>query len=191
MKRTLRLTATVLLGGCLFAGALALQYGNQIKVESRDGRYHSVRVNTGNDVRIVRRLSGAGCVLGRSWGYDSNRIWVDDGCRAIFEVGRDRYGRDDNWNRGRRDNDWNRGRRKDDNWNRGRYDDDRYWGGYQRLRLESTNGRRVTRRIENSGVNLLRQLSSTPCREGRTWGYNRDSIWVEDGCRAEFEVRVR
>jgi hypothetical protein len=26
--------------------------------------------------------------------------------------------------------------------------------------------------------------------EGRTWGFDGNGIWVEDGCRAEFQVDV-
>ncbi|MCF7220223.1 DUF3011 domain-containing protein [Marilutibacter chinensis] len=36
------------------------------------------------------------------------------------------------------------------------------------------------------GVRLVRQLSSTACIEGRNWGYDRNSVWVSQGCRAEF-----
>ena len=38
------------------------------------------------------------------------------------------------------------------------------------------------------GVQLLRQLSESDCREGQTWGYDRQGIWVSRGCRAEFET---
>ncbi len=37
-------------------------------------------------------------------------------------------------------------------------------------------------------VRLSRQLSSTDCIEGRTWGYDRHGIWVDRGCRAEFSI---
>lgn len=37
-------------------------------------------------------------------------------------------------------------------------------------------------------VRLTRQLSSTYCEEGRTWGYDRNGVWVDKGCRAEFSV---
>ena len=39
------------------------------------------------------------------------------------------------------------------------------------------------------GVQLNRQLSRTPCTEGYTWGYDRNAIWVDRGCRAEFLVQ--
>jgi hypothetical protein len=42
-----------------------------------------------------------------------------------------------------------------------------------------------------SSVRLARQLSGTPCIEGRNWGTgpDRDSIWVSGGCRAVFDVQ--
>jgi hypothetical protein len=40
------------------------------------------------------------------------------------------------------------------------------------------------------GVRLLKQNSGSPCEEGRTWGYERGEIWVDRGCRADFEVRL-
>jgi hypothetical protein len=40
------------------------------------------------------------------------------------------------------------------------------------------------------GVRLLKQISGSPCEEGRTWGYERGGIWVDRGCRADFEVRL-
>jgi hypothetical protein len=43
-------------------------------------------------------------------------------------------------------------------------------------------------RIERASV--ARRLSSAPCEEGRSWGYANNYIWVNYGCRAEFDVRV-
>lgn len=39
-----------------------------------------------------------------------------------------------------------------------------------------------------SEVRVARQLSSSPCIQGRTWDSSDDSIWVSRGCRAVFEV---
>ncbi|MEK1886419.1 MAG: DUF3011 domain-containing protein [Phyllobacterium sp.] len=33
---------------------------------------------------------------------------------------------------------------------------------------------------------IVRQLSSTPCVAGDTWGYARGVIWVDKGCAAAF-----
>lgn len=37
-----------------------------------------------------------------------------------------------------------------------------------------------------NGVQLVRQVSGSPCRQGETWGFDRRGIWVDHGCRAEF-----
>lgn len=42
---------------------------------------------------------------------------------------------------------------------------------------------------EGGAVKVFRQLSRAACVEGRSWGVDKNGIWVEDGCRAEFEVR--
>lgn len=38
------------------------------------------------------------------------------------------------------------------------------------------------------GVLIVRQRSEADCIYGRTWGYDRQGIWVDRGCRADFEV---
>jgi hypothetical protein len=43
-------------------------------------------VNTLDGVFIIRQRSEADCVFNRTWGYDRDRIWVDRGCRADFEI---------------------------------------------------------------------------------------------------------
>ena len=40
-------------------------------------------------------------------------------------------------------------------------------------------------------VRLVRQLSVTSCEEGENWGYTRNTVWVDHGCRADFEVTFR
>jgi hypothetical protein len=35
-------------------------------------------------------------------------------------------------------------------------------------------------------VELLRQFSSASCVQGRSWGYDRSSVWVDNGCQARF-----
>ena len=42
-----------------------------------------------------------------------------------------------------------------------------------------------------SDVRLVRQISKTPCREGRNWGWNRAGIWVNEGCEGVFRVQRR
>ena len=40
-----------------------------------------------------------------------------------------------------------------------------------------------------ANVRLVRQRSKSPCIQGRTWGVAWNGIWVDRGCRADFEVR--
>ena len=36
---------------------------------------------------------------------------------------------------------------------------------------------------------LIQQLSSVSCREGSSWGYQGNQVWVDRGCRARFAAR--
>ena len=42
--------------------------------------------------------------------------------------------------------------------------------------------------FQASRIDMRRQLSSTRCEQGYNWGWQRDGVWVERGCRAEFIV---
>jgi hypothetical protein len=145
----------------------------QLYCASDDGRRNYCNADTRNGVRLVRQRSGSSCVQGRTWGYDRRGIWVDRGCRADFELGDRGSGRDRDRDRDR-DNDRGRDR-----------------GGYtQTFYCESGDGRRHWCSEGISGqVRLIRQRSDSPCIQGRTWGRDRSGVWVDRGCRADFEVR--
>ncbi len=70
-------------------------------------------------------------------------------------------------------------------------------GGYGppasgRFTCESSNGaHRVCDSGSRGDVRLVRQLSRSACIEGRSWGRERGRVWVDRGCRAEFEVVAR
>ena len=53
---------------------------------------------------------------------------------------------------------------------------------------ESQGGRRTCAADTRFGVHISRQLSKHGCMEGKDWGYTRNGIWVDRGCRAEFIV---
>ena len=59
-----------------------------ITCSSNDGKRNYCNVNTNGGVRMVNQRSGSPCIQGQTWGYNSNSIWVDRGCRADFAVGR-------------------------------------------------------------------------------------------------------
>jgi hypothetical protein len=65
-------------------------------------------------------------------------------------------------------------------------------GADQRIRCESEDYAYQECPIGKHGyVRLNRQLSDASCKQGRTWDYDRRSIWVDDGCAAEFLVERR
>lgn len=85
-------------------------------------------------------------------------------------------------------NNWNNGNNNNNNWNKG---SNNGWNGAT-IRCESRNNRRETCRADTrGGVRLVRQLSSQQCREGRTWGTRSNEIWVDNGCRGDFQLRYR
>jgi hypothetical protein len=49
---------------------------------------HRCEADTQYGVRLTRQISRTNCVLNRTWGYDSRGVWVRDGCRAEFTLGR-------------------------------------------------------------------------------------------------------
>ncbi len=142
-----------------------------IRCESKEGRRNSCAVDARGDVRLIRQLSDSRCDRGRTWGTDNRGIWVDGGCRAEFSVTNDNR----RYDRGRRD---------------GRGDTVGYGDGVQVLRCESSDKRNHQCAANvRRGVSLQRQLSGSPCIEGRTWGWDRGGVWVDQGCRGEFAVR--
>jgi Protein of unknown function (DUF3011) len=141
------------------------QNGRQVTCASDDMKRHLCQVDTSRGVRMTNQRSGSPCIQGQTWGYDRRGIWVDRGCRADFYLG-----------------------------NGG--------PGYRPpppprppqgvvITCSSDNGRRnycpVNYSIRN--VQLTKQRSGSPCIQGQTWGYDRQRIWVDRGCRADFLVQ--
>lgn len=63
-----------------------------------------------------------------------------------------------------------------------------YTGG-SRFSCESIDGQRHSCRVDTrGGVVLLRQLSQLRCTRGRTWDFDRQGVWVDAGCRGEFQA---
>jgi hypothetical protein len=192
LKRLSRLMFVTLSVGLVAAGTLAVQQSQRVTVESEGSRREVRNVRTDGYVRLVRQLSDAPCIQGRTWGYGNDYIWVSNGCRAIFE-----YGRYNDRNNDRYDDRYDRyDPRYDDRYDR--RDDRDPFGVYGRrnngktVTVESDDGRRKLKHIDTrGGVRLVRQLSDRPCTYGRSWGYDQDHIWVDRGCRGVFEVGGR
>ena len=48
-------------------------------------------------------------------------------------------------------------------------------------------GYRYCRANTQNRVTLTRQISGSPCQQGYSWGYDYRGIWVDRGCRAQFQ----
>lgn len=53
------------------------------------GRQKYCQAQTEGRVRLVREYSRGRCVEWRTWGFDRGGVWVDNGCKAEFRVGKD------------------------------------------------------------------------------------------------------
>lgn len=115
--------------------------------------------DTALGVALVR-LSGQGrCVLDETWGFDARGVWVSGGCGGTFALG---------------------GFRLDE-------------GAVPKtaLRLRCEPPSTALHRCPVDGVRgagLVRQVSQADCILNRTWGYDRDGLWVTGGCAADFAV---
>ncbi|MFL6592099.1 MAG: DUF3011 domain-containing protein [Luteimonas sp.] len=181
MSRNVRLSwgvATSLLAGCVGygnpsgpgyggypaanpPGYPAQAYGEAVRCESEDNHTRHCDMDTRGGVYLSRRLSDTACIQGRNWGYDARGVWVTGGCRGEFTAG---AGRGTGYGPG-------------------------IGGVGQVLRCESQDGRaRHCNAAVQRGVQLIRTLSDSACIHGRTWGWDRDGVWVDRGCRAEFSI---
>src|SRR3954468_12882033 len=155
--------------GFLLASLFVLLCGSmeaQMLCESPQGSYRECRIGTAGVLVLVGELSEGRCVEGATWGTVSTGVvWVDRGCRGRFMLR-----------------------------------DSPMTPGSRRVVCESAKGDRQICAAEltqasdpGGGVFLGRQLSAAPCNENETWGYDaeRDQIWVEHGCRAEFIIGAR
>jgi hypothetical protein len=112
---------------------------------------------------VRRNLSIIACVEGTNWGWQHGEIWVDNGCRADFLVFPRREER--------------------------REEERHYDRGGATVVCESPEGRyrRCDARIP-AGVRINRQFGRADCVRGRNWDYDRNGIWVDHGCKAEFFI---
>jgi hypothetical protein len=145
------------------AAAAAFQGYNQgqaITCSSNNGKRNYCGVDTSRGVQMSRQISGSACIQGQTWGYDRRGVWVDRGCRAEFLVGGRGMGGRPNRRPG------------------------------QIVTCSSNDGRRNYCQVNGSrNVVMRRQISGSACIQGQTWGTDRRGLWVDRGCRAEFEVR--
>jgi Protein of unknown function (DUF3011) len=149
--------------------------GQVVSCSSDDMHRHYCPADTRGGVQLIKQRSDSACREGYSWGSDSRGIWVDHGCRADFAIKEGRAG-------------WDRD-----------HDRDRDHDGYRGGDSGSGAGRVVSCSSDDmhrhycpadtrGGVQLIKQHSDSSCRQGRSWGYDQRGIWVDHGCRADFQV---
>ena len=110
-------------------------------------------------VALVKQIGARSCILGESWGFDETGVWVADGCQGQFALGGYRL------------------------------PPEAMPATASKVTCESLDGGHKHCPVDTShGVGLIRQISGSDCVLNRTWAYDRNGIWVTNGCRAEFAV---
>jgi DUF3011 family protein len=61
--------------------------GERVACASEPGARTDCPANTSAGVVLTRSTGVAPCLLGKTWGYDDNSVWVSDGCSAEFLAG--------------------------------------------------------------------------------------------------------
>jgi Protein of unknown function (DUF3011) len=122
-----------------------------LRCESTGTYQRCPAANTWRGARLVQQISSNPCIQGRTWGFDRDAIWVNNGCRGLFDAGSP------------------------------------FAGPGERVTCAGS-GRTECPADTRYGVTLVRKLSTSACTEGRSWGYGESVIWVDQGCRAEFQV---
>jgi hypothetical protein len=146
----------------------ARSLGQTISCSSDDGKRHYCSADSQGRVRLVQQRSESACREGYSWGSDNRGIWVDHGCRADFAI---------EGGPGASDRDHG-------------YRGDNYASGQGQVVSCSSDDmhRHYCQADTHGGVELIKQHSDSSCQQGRSWGFDGRGIWVDHGCRADFQV---
>ncbi len=163
--------AVVAQGGGGWGGGWGGQgYASEISCRSTGNREQRCRVRTEGRALLVEQLSQAPCIEGQTWRSDPNAIVVRGGCHGRFAVG---YG---NLQPSPGNPGWGGGQ----------------WGqrGYAAMvECRSRDNRFQRCAADTQGrVDLVRQFSDARCVEGRSFGHDRQGVWVSNGCQARFGV---
>ena len=85
-----------LAGAAAIAAALAVPTSSRaaeapaprVECASKPGERMHCPADTSNGVVLAESSGQAPCLLGKTWGYDDQGVWVSDGCGAAFVVGK-------------------------------------------------------------------------------------------------------
>ncbi|HSR53296.1 MAG TPA: DUF3011 domain-containing protein [Acidobacteriota bacterium] len=158
----------------------------EVRCKSEDYRYRECRVGGPIvRVRVEDRKSSAACRPGHSYGYRGNVLWVNRGCDAEFEVTYRSRGSFGNPGGGRfpPQNPYPNNPHPNRGFDLERVDIECKSKDYRRENC------RVSGRIDR--VELRDTDSDAACIRGRSWGWERDFVWVDAGCDGDFRVYYR
>ena len=107
---------------------------------------------------MAQQQSQAPCIQGRTWGWDRNGIWVNNGCAGDFA------------------------------YQGGWAPQPGPPIGTNSIQCESRDYQRnyCNTGVRISRAWIAEQQSQAPCIEGRSWGWDPRGIWVNQGCSAVF-----
>jgi hypothetical protein len=57
-----------------------------VTCSSKPGERTHCPANTSKGVALARSMGESACLLGKTWGFDDQGVWVSDGCSAVFIV---------------------------------------------------------------------------------------------------------
>ncbi|MGZ3693794.1 MAG: DUF3011 domain-containing protein, partial [Bdellovibrionota bacterium] len=74
-------------GGQYFPPPYPVQLQTTLNCSSFNYQFNNCMINANIvSVQLVNQRSMAACVLGQSWGYQANSVWVSQGCQGDFVV---------------------------------------------------------------------------------------------------------
>ena len=66
---------------------LLLAQATTVTCSSKEGERQNCPADTSAGVALQRSLGPAECLLGKTWGYSGDLIWISDGCSGEFLLG--------------------------------------------------------------------------------------------------------
>ncbi|MBC7506392.1 MAG: DUF3011 domain-containing protein [Sandarakinorhabdus sp.] len=160
-----------LIASLMAASPASAQYGgaasNRIRCESWQFRSAQCAVPGIVDASLSNVIAGD-CRPG-NWGWDRNGVFVNNGCRAVFDVVTRGNGNPGGGFPG----------------SGGFPGAGGFPGGGQIVRCESWQFRPARCAMNTRGGAHIQRVIAGDCRQGN-WGFDRNGVWVVNGCRADF-----
>jgi hypothetical protein len=79
--------STAAMGAVLFIAAPKLLEAEAVTCSSEAGGRQHCTADTSAGVALQRSFGSSECLLGKTWGYDADGVWVSDGCAGEFVLG--------------------------------------------------------------------------------------------------------